>query len=223
MRRHVAVLDPGTRVPELDCFNRLSRAAAVPLTYHLPALFGLDSLSDDGLAGVVILGSGASVHDDVAWQHALVDWLRPRLHAGLPALGLCYGHQLLAHVLGGTVDFLREDREKLKGLRQVTVAADRLWGDGGTGRMVVSHREAVTALPPGCTLRASTEVCAIEAFTHDTLPIGGLQPHPEATVAFTRNNTVPFDADPAELAFGHGLVDRFIRQAASGALVSACR
>ena len=217
---HLAVIDPGTRVPELDCFNRMARRSPVRLTLHLPALFGLDSLERDteGLAGVVILGSGASVHDDLPWQHALAAWLVPRLQSGLPTLGLCYGHQLLAHVLGGTVGFLRDDREKLKGLRTLTVDDDRLWGAGGTGQMVISHREAVTALPPECTLRGTTSVCAIEAFTHDRLPIGGFQPHPEATTAFASNNSVPFEADPAVLAFGHGLVDQFISRAGAGTL-----
>ena len=42
--RHIAIIDPGTRVPELDCFNQLTRRSPVPLTYHLPALFGVDSL-----------------------------------------------------------------------------------------------------------------------------------------------------------------------------------
>ena len=115
-------------------------------------------------------------------------------------------------------DFLREDRFKLKGLRSVSIESDRLWGDGGTGQMIVSHREAVTALPPECSLRGSTSTCAIEAFSHDRLPIGGFQPHPEATPAFASNNTVPFDADPAVLAFGHTLVDRFVTRAADGRL-----
>ena len=42
--RPVAVIDPAVRVPELDCFNRMSRRSRLPLTHHLPALFGLDSL-----------------------------------------------------------------------------------------------------------------------------------------------------------------------------------
>lgn len=215
--KHVAVLDPGTKIPELDCFNRMSLAAPIALTYHLPAQHGLDSVhrAADGLCGVVVLGSGASVHDDVPWQHALKAWLRPRMADGMPVLGLCYGHQLVADLLGGEVGYVRPDHEKLRGVREVTVPSDPLWGPGGTGRMVVSHRECVVGAPPGCRVVASSPACAVEAFAHDELPLRGFQPHPEATTAFTAGNGIPFDEDPAVLAFGHGLVDAFVAAAAA--------
>lgn len=205
------VIDPGTRVPELDCFNRIARHAPIPCTHHLPALQGSDSLwrVGDGVAGIVILGSGASVHDNLAWQSELDQWLLPMLERDVPALGLCYGHQHLAHRLGGEVGFLFDDRTKLRGTREVAVDADRMWGEARTGRMVISHREVVTRLPQGFETRARDEVVAIDAFAHPTRPIWGFQPHPEATTAFTTNNGIPFDEDPAILTFGHGYVDAF--------------
>ncbi len=213
---HVAVLDPGTRVPELDCFNRMSRESVIPLSYHLPALHGLDSLLrvEQGLLGIVILGSGASVNDDIGWQGALRDWLAPRLSAGVPALGLCYGHQLLASMLGAEVGFLREDRVKLKGLREIRIEPDPLWGPGGSGALVVSHRECVTRLGPDCVLRGTTEECRVEAFVHRSLPVAGIQAHPEATPAFVANNAVPVDVTLDVLAFGHGVVDGFVQRVA---------
>lgn len=214
---HIAVLDPGTRVPELDAFNRMSRQAPLPLSYHLPAQLGMDSLHrmEEGLRGVVIFGSAASVHDDEPWLRALSAWLRPRLLAGMPSLGLCFGHQLLGHLLGGEVGDNREDGVKLRGSRRVSIGADRLWGEAGEGLVVVSHREAITRLPPECSLRGRTEACAVEAFTHDRLPIAGIQAHPEATTQFTENNGIPFEEDPALLAYGHGLVDRFVARVAA--------
>ena len=209
---HVAVLDPGTRIPELDCFNRMSRAATIPLTYHLPAIRDIDSLQrqTDGVVGIVILGSGASVHENADWQLALDDWLLPKIEEGVPVLGLCYGHQHLAHRLGGAVDFLFEDRHKLRGVRRITLATDRLWGATCSGEMVVSHREIVTQLPDGFVGVASAEDVPFDAMLHPERPIWGFQPHPEATTAFTTGNGIPFDADPAILGFGHSLVDRFI-------------
>lgn len=215
MRAHVAVIDPGTRVPELDCFNRMAREAPGPLTYHLPALFGIDSLerAEAGLVGLIVLGSGASVHDRAPWQDAFDAWLLPRLTGGVPSLGLCYGHQLFAHLLGGEVGFLFPDQHKVKGVREIPLDADPLWGPARTGPMVVSHRETVTRIPDGCVVRGRTEHVAVEAFAHASLPVWGFQAHPEATPAFTSNNAVPFDADPAILAFGHGLVDGFVARA----------
>jgi len=215
--RHVAVIDPGTRVPELDCFNRMSLAASVPLTIHLPALFGVESLHrmSAGVVGIVVLGSGASPLDGTPWQAALDEWLLPRLADDVPTLGLCYGHQHLAHRLGGALGFLSEDRHKRKGTRRVSLDADPLWGEACEGPMVVSHREVVTRVPPGFRVVGHSPEVPIEAFSHPDRPIWGLQPHPEATTAFTDNNAVPFDADPEILAFGHQVVDAFLALASA--------
>jgi GMP synthase (glutamine-hydrolysing) len=216
---HIAVIDPGTRQPELGSFNRIARAAPIPVTHHLPALFGVSSLlaEGDGLVGVIVLGSGASVHDDLAWQHDLIAWLRPRLAAGVPMLGLCYGHQLLATMLGGTVGYVRDDHEKLRGARTIVVPADPWWGPGGVGSMVVSHREMVTSLPGSCAVLAASDAVPVEAFAHRDLPVRGFQPHPEATPDFISGNQIPYDGPAGALAFGHGLVDAFVAAAAHGA------
>ena len=44
MEPGIAVIDPGSRVAELDTFNVMSSLSPLPLSYHLPALFGMDSL-----------------------------------------------------------------------------------------------------------------------------------------------------------------------------------
>jgi GMP synthase (glutamine-hydrolysing) len=54
-------------------------------------------------AGVMITGSAAMVTDRAAWSERSADWLRNAAHGGVPLLGICYGHQLLAHALGGEV------------------------------------------------------------------------------------------------------------------------
>ena len=218
MGPHVAVIDPATRVPELDCFNRMSRQAPLSLTYHLPALFGLDSLAsvEEGLRGIVVLGSGASVNEDHAWLLALRAWLRPRLLGGVPTLGLCFGHQLISSLLGGEVSYVHADAHKESGARIVSMAPNRLWREGGSGPLAVSHREMVVQIPQGMEVVGSTEICPAEILLHRELPIASFQSHPEATAAFLRNNDVPWPLELEALAHGHTLVGTFLARVALG-------
>ncbi|RYY63680.1 MAG: glutamine amidotransferase, partial [Comamonadaceae bacterium] len=59
--------------------------------------------SREGFAGVIVTGSAAMVPDRHDWSERTGAWLRDAAHAGLPLLGICYGHQLIAHALGGDV------------------------------------------------------------------------------------------------------------------------
>ena len=57
----------------------------------------------EGFAGAIVTGSAAMVTDRHDWSERTADWLRDGLDAGLPVFGICYGHQLIAHALGGEV------------------------------------------------------------------------------------------------------------------------
>lgn len=217
MRPSIAVIDPGTRVPELDCFNRMSRVSLLPLSYHLPGLFGLDSLSrsPEDPRAIIVLGSGASVNDDLLWLHSLSKWLLPRMLSGIPTLGICFGHQLVTRLLGGRVGYLHEDHRKELGARVVSLKPNRLWGER-TGPLVVTHREAVLEMAPGMTIIGATDACATDVLIHERLPIATLQTHPEATAAFLQNGSVPWPLTEGDLAFGHSLVDTFLARVADG-------
>ena len=57
----------------------------------------------ENLAGIVITGSPSMVSARLDWSERTAYWLRRAVPTGLPVLGVCYGHQLLAHALGGHV------------------------------------------------------------------------------------------------------------------------
>lgn len=62
-------------------------------------------------AGAVITGSASMVTERLPWSEAAAGWIRNAMDADLPMLGVCYGHQLMSHALGGRVDYLPGGRE----------------------------------------------------------------------------------------------------------------
>jgi len=208
----IAIIDPALKTPELECFNHLSTQTELSTTYHLPALQGFSSFSalPDTLAGIVVLGSGASVHDGQPWQDELHSWLQSRMIARTPTLGLCYGHQAIAHIFGGSVELLWEGR-KAKGVRDVSFRCDRLGLDLPSRPVVVSHREGVTTCPEYFEMVGFSNASPTEAFRHAHLPIWGVQAHVEAVAGFLTHNEIP--AQPTENTFtqGHQVVNAFLK------------
>jgi GMP synthase (glutamine-hydrolysing) len=132
--------------------------------------------------GLILSGGPASVFDAEA----------PKLDAnilnlGLPVLGLCYGHQLLAHIVGGKV---RPAERREYGATYVTV--DRpvgvLKGLGRKERVWMSHSDAVFSVPEEYEVLAHSENCPVAAFRHREKPVYGLQWHPE--VVHTENGVL---------------------------------
>lgn len=132
-------------------------------------------------AGVVLTGSHAMVSERAPWSEALVPWLQAAIEIGTPVLGICYGHQLLAHALGGEVDHHPEGVE----IGTVTVQRHPASGDdpllGALPQRFPAqavHWQSVRRLPPGAVLLAGSDHEAHHAFR-----IGerawGVQFHPE--------------------------------------------
>jgi len=210
-KTHLVVVDPGTIKPELQSLNRLIRRSSLPITYHLPGLFGLNSLNDESesIAGIIVFGSASSVNERTDWQKALEAWLMPRIEKGTPFFGICYGHQMLANMFGGKVDFISADRKKFLGSRKVFLQANPLWGDQPIeGNLCVSHCEIVTDCGSALRVVGQSPEVKIEALHHPTLPVWSVQGHPEATDCFLKNRG---SGSSAALDFGHRLVDAFLR------------
>lgn len=63
------------------------------------------------IAGAVITGSAAMVTERADWSEHTAGWIRDAMKGETPLFGVCYGHQLMAHALGGTVGWLPAGRE----------------------------------------------------------------------------------------------------------------
>ncbi len=123
-------------------------------------------------AGIVLSGGPASVHAEDAYG------MDPGiLTCGVPILGICYGHQLIAHELGGRVE--RNDAAEY-GKTALEVRGGRLFGGLPERQDVwMSHRDAVVDAPPGFTLTATTADSPVAAMEDLERRICGVQFHPE--------------------------------------------
>jgi GMP synthase-like glutamine amidotransferase len=205
------VVDPGTDIPEVECFNSIALNSPLTCSYHLPALFEEASLDDPyqgRCAGVLVLGSSASALDEAPWQKKLEVWLHKKIEQQVPVLGICYGHQLLAHMFGGRLGSVAQ---KHTGARVCTLEADpRLERFRRKGPLVVSHREFVVECPSFFETWGHSDLYEHEAIRGKTAPVWGIQPHPEAVPIFVRRGgfTLP---DEAAYAFGYDFVRSFLQ------------
>ena len=209
--QHLMVIDPAVIKPAIESYNRIALVAPFPVTYHLPALHGFTSIEQvrGNISGIIVMGSAASVHDGHTWQDAITELILDAFENNIPVMGICYGHQLLAHIFGGTVGFLWNG-EKKQGERNVNLKENLLWGAPITGPMIFSHQEGVTKCPDDFEITAVSELVAIDGFASKTKPIWGFQTHIEATQAFVDDHNIPVDNAVESFRFGHTILDKFI-------------
>ena len=134
------------------------------------------------VAAVVVTGSAAFVSEQEPWSVAAGDWLRGAVDRGVPVLGICYGHQLLAQALGGRVGPNPRGREigtVCVDLAPAVEAGDALLG-GLPPRVVVqaTHVESVLELPEGAVRLGSNDADENHAFSYGA-NAWGVQFHPE--------------------------------------------
>ena len=123
-------------------------------------------------SAIILSGGPASVYADDAPK------IDPGvLELGVPILGFCYGHQTIAVELGGTVGHTEKGEYGAAGLH---VAGGALFEDTPAEQTVwMSHRDAVTEVPAGFTVAASTDICPVAAMECAERNIYTTQFHPE--------------------------------------------
>lgn len=134
-----------------------------------------------GLSGVIITGAHDMVTDGKDWSEQTGAWIPSVIEAGVPLLGICYGHQLIAHAMGGTVGFNPLGSEFGTVAVQLSEhsAKDPLFkGFPQRIRVHVSHAQSVLSLPPKSILLASSAKDPHQAFAMGDC-VWGVQFHPE--------------------------------------------
>ena len=164
--------------------EKMFAAAGVPWQFErfdTPSGHYPDSFDDYDV--VLLTGSKADSFSDEPWVKTLRDRVGELLQQRKKLLGICFGHQLIAHCLGAQVG-----------------RAPNGWGMGRmsydwvgpvppkvgttTLSLLASHQDQVLTLPEGATLEASSEFCPIAAYSIDDT-VFCVQPHPEFIEAYS--------------------------------------
>jgi GMP synthase (glutamine-hydrolysing) len=114
----------------------------------------------DPQRAAIITGSWAMVTDLLPWSERTAQWIRDAMAVDMPLLGVCYGHQLMAHALGGRVDYHPHGREiGCKEIRLLPDAADdvmfKAWPRSFMAHL--THMQSIIKLPSGAKVLACSE------------------------------------------------------------------
>ena len=182
MRETVIILDFGgqynqliaRRVRELNVYCEI-------LPYHV----SIDQIRQKNPKGIIFTGGPNSVYGDDApkCDSKIYD-------LGIPILGICYGSQLIALELGGSVE-TAPTGEYGKAEIQYDNQNVLLEGMGQTSTCWMSHMDYISMVPTGFSTLATTNRCPVAAYGNDQRKIYGVQFHPE--VMHTVNGQVLLD------------------------------
>lgn len=128
-----------------------------------------------GYKGIILSGGPSSVNDNKAPKPDLEIF-----EHGLPVLGICYGAQLMAQVLGGSVS-----KNKVREYGSTTVHADRtsplFKNTSSPAAWWMSHTDHITDIPAGFRATAHTGNCPVAAMENVAKSLYAIQFHPEVT------------------------------------------
>lgn len=126
-------------------------------------------------AAIIFSGGPASVYAEDAPS------IDPEiLELGIPVLGFCYGQQIMAVTLGGTVGHTEKGEYGPAPLERCDGGASKLFGETPDDQTVwMSHRDAVSQVPQGFVVTSRTDVCPVASMECAERRLYATQFHPE--------------------------------------------
>ena len=124
--------------------------------------------------GFIISGSEMGVYDRVEWMEPLRLFLLAARDAGKPLVGICFGHQMMAHTFGGRAE--KADLGPVVGARRFNL-------DGVESYANVWHQDQVVLVPPDARVTGFADYCPVGMLDYE-FPAFSMQFHPEYSRAF---------------------------------------
>ncbi|MDC1174592.1 gamma-glutamyl-gamma-aminobutyrate hydrolase family protein [Bacteriovoracaceae bacterium] len=174
-----------------------------PFAYHNPPTRGVSPII---AKKIIIFGSASNVEERLDWHEELAKEISRNLEQGVPVMGICFGHQLMADFYGGKVDF-NPHRKMEDGHRKVTFEKDWMsFKKGDVLKLFKRHEQQITHLPDCFEVIASSPECPFDIVKHKTLPYFSCQTHPEASQDFLDHNIdLEIDSLTKEEVFKNGI------------------
>jgi len=171
--QRILILDFGSQTTQL--IGRRIREAGV-YTDIIPGDMPFDPAMLEGVRGLILSGSPASVYEPGAPRPD------PRFYScGLPVLGICYGIQRMTWDHGGKVATLHEREYGRMGVKAEGDAGGLLAGLPAAFLAWMSHGDSIEQAAPGFRVEALSERGFPAVLKHESLPLWGLQFHPEVS------------------------------------------
>ncbi|MDO5717041.1 MAG: glutamine-hydrolyzing GMP synthase [Tissierellia bacterium] len=150
------------RVRDLNVYSKI-----------LPADTGLEDIRKEEPGAIIFTGGPDSVYEEGALT---ID--KGIFKMGIPILGICYGAQLMAHLLGGKVAKADPSQSEY-GRAEASFCDSALFKGLDKGIVWMSHTDYIEALPEGFKVCATTANCATAAIANEEKKLYGTQFHPE--------------------------------------------
>lgn len=138
----------------------------------MPYSKGIEAVKEKNPVGIIFTGGPNSVYEENSPTIG-----KEIFELGIPVLGICYGSQLMAHVLGGKVE---KAPKREYGKTNVALKKSLLFDEIGDNTVCwMSHTDYISSIPDGFEITAYTESCPVAAYENAEKKLYSVQFHPE--------------------------------------------